>query len=104
MATLNANYEDYKKAAIYLICLSNKETINAFISKYAPNLKDKKNITLLQDTKNEFITRFQPRKYPSLFLYDSNKKLIYYTDEPENMPRFPKYIKATVKKLSYHEK
>lgn len=92
MANLNTHYNDYKKVTIYLISLDSKENINAFMSKYAPNLKGKKNIMLLQDTKNEFITKFQPRKYPSMFLYDSNKKLLDYEDNPESMVRFSKYI------------
>ena len=98
MTNLNTHYNDYKKAAVYLICLDSKETINTFISKYAPDLKGKKNITLLQDTKNEFITKFHPRKYPSMFLYDSNKKLLDYEDNPESMFRFSKYINQPVKK------
>jgi len=88
MTYLNQNFNDFKKAAVYLISLDNQQTINSFLKKYAPNVINQKNVTLLQDTKYLFIQRFKPRKYPSLFLYDANKKLLDYEDKPENMPTF----------------
>jgi len=54
-------------------------------------------VTMLQDTKNQFIIRFKPRKYPSLFLYDANKKLLDYEDNPENMFRFSKLLNTASK-------
>jgi len=97
MTNLNQHYEEYKKAAIYLISLDNKEKINQFINKYGPNLNGKKNVILLQDLKNEFITKFKPRKYPSMFLYSVEKKLIDYEDNEEGMFRFSKRINAPAK-------
>jgi peroxiredoxin len=97
MANLNQHYEEYKKAAIYLITLDGQEKIDQFINKYGSNLKDKKNVTLLQDLKNEFIAKFKPRKYPSMFLYSAEKKLIDYEDNEESMFRFSKQINKTVK-------
>jgi len=97
MTNLNKNFQEYKKASIYLISLDDQQKINAFVSKYAPNLKGQKNVTMLQDTKNEFITRFGPRKYPSMFLYAADKKLLGYDDDPANMARFSKQINAGAK-------
>jgi hypothetical protein len=68
------------------------EKITGFINKYIPNLTGKKNVTLLQDTKNEFIDKFKPRRYPSMFLYSAEKKLIGYEDNEESMFRFSKQI------------
>jgi peroxiredoxin len=94
---LNQHYTEYKNAAIYLLSLDEQETINRFINTYAPNLKGKKNVTLLQDTKNEFINKFKPRRYPSMFLYSAEKKLLDYEDNEESMFRFLKQMKASVK-------
>jgi len=97
MANLNEHYKDYKKAAVYLISLDNQEMMKAFMYRYAPNVISQKNVTMLQDTKNQFIIRFKPRKYPSLFLYDANKKLLDYEDNPENMFRFSKLLNTASK-------
>ena len=97
MTYLNANFKDYKKAAIYLISLDNQQMINDFMHKYAPAVLNQKNVTMLQDTKNEFIVRFKPRKYPSMFLYSVDKKLLDYEDNPESMFRFSKQLNASAK-------
>ena len=92
MTNLNQHCQEYKKAAIYLISLDDKEKIRQFMNKYGSNLNGKKNVTLLQDLKNEFIIKFKPRKYPSMFLYSAEKKLIDYEDNPETMFRFIKLL------------
>ena len=97
MMNLNQHYNDYKKTAIYLISLDDQQKINRFVNSYAPKLKGKENVTLLMDTKNEFIKKFQPRKYPSMFLYSPDKKLIDYEDNEESMFRFSKHLNTPVK-------
>lgn len=93
MQYLNQHYDEFKKAAIYLISLDSWEKINAFMNTYGGKLKGKVNVTVLQDQKYEFINKFKPRKYPSMFLYSKEKKLIEYEDNPGTMFRFPKEIK-----------
>jgi peroxiredoxin len=97
MMNLNQHYQEYKKAAIYLISVDGQEKISQFINKYGANLNGKKNVTLLQDLKNEFIVKFKPRKYPSMFLYSAEKKLIDYEDNEESMFRFLKQLNAPAK-------
>lgn len=97
MANLNANFKDYKKAAIYLITLDDQQKINAFMHTYGPNVQNQKNVTMLQDTKNEFIVRFKPRKYPSMFLYTADKKLVDYEDNAESMFRFTNHLNPVAK-------
>ena len=63
------------------------------MGKYGVKLKDKKNVTLLQDKQFQFISKFQPKKYPSMFLYSPDKKLIDYEDNDESVFRFLKLIK-----------
>jgi peroxiredoxin len=88
MKYLNQHFKDFKNAGVYLISLDTQQAMTAFLNKYAPNVINQKNVTVLQDTKTEFITRFKPRKYPSLFLYDANRKLLDYEDNPDSMFRF----------------
>jgi hypothetical protein len=64
------------------------------MAKYGNNLYGSRNVTVLQDLKNEFLPKFRPRKYPSMYLYSSAKKLLLYDDEPKNIGNFLKKIKA----------
>jgi AhpC/TSA family len=93
MEYLNGHYSDFSDAAIYLVSLESIANMNAFLGKHAANLKGKKNIILLQDKKNEFITKFSPRKYPSIFLYTSSKALLMYDDDEKRLPEFSKLIR-----------
>ena len=89
---INQHNEEFKKSAVYLITLDGLEKITPFMSKYGNNLKSNKNITILQDLKNEFLPKFKPRKYPSLFLYSAKKELMMYDDNPQNLFRFTQQI------------
>lgn len=97
METYNQHYRELSKTAVYLITLDNQESIKYFMTKYANNLYGNKNVTILQDLKNEFILKFGARKYPSMFLFSPQKKLLIYDDEPKNVGNFLKKIKASSK-------
>ena len=94
---IDQHYNGYKKTAIYLISADSPEKINLFMQKFGRNLAGKNNVTLLQDFNNEFITKFQPRKYPSLFLYSAKKELILYDDNELNLSRFLQQISTRLK-------
>lgn len=95
MQYLNQHHNDFKKTAVYLITMDDQEKITRFMNTYGSNFKSKKNVTILQDTKYEFINKFKPRKYPSLFLYSKDKELLIYEDNEKNLSRFSKQISAT---------
>lgn len=95
--SLNDHYKELKNAAVYLISSEKAETINKFMNKYGKTLSNKKNVNLLQDLHNEFITKFQPRRYPSMFLYSKEKKLLQYEDNEDTMFRFYKEINTASK-------
>lgn len=69
MEYVEKNYAAFNKAALYLITLDNEEKLKPFFKRYAPTLSGRNNVKLLQDLRNEFISNFGPKKYPSLFLY-----------------------------------
>ena len=75
MKQLSDNFEQYKKAAIYLITLDGQEKVKTFFTKFALRLIDNKHITVLQDTKYEFISRFGPKKIPFHFLIFKGQKI-----------------------------
>ena len=94
---IGQHYQEFNKTAIYLITLDSVAKVSPFMNKYGSNLKSKKNVTILQDTQNEFIRKFGPRKYPSLFLYSAKKELILYEDNEQNLVRFIQKINELVK-------
>jgi peroxiredoxin len=91
---IGQHYNEFKKTVLYLITLDSAEKVKPFMNKYGAGINNKKNVLILQDTRNEFIQKFGPRKYPSLFLYSAKKELIMYEDNEQNLPGFIKKINS----------
>lgn len=89
---VSQHYNEFNRAAIYLISLENPEKAIGFIRKHGSNLIGRNNTMFLQDTRSEFIKKFRPRKYPSLFLYSDKKQLLLYDDEPGHLQNFARRI------------
>jgi hypothetical protein len=89
---ISQHYNDFNKAAIYLVTLENVNRAVPFLIKNGNNLLGKSNVMLLQDTQSEFLKKFRPRKYPSMFLYSDKKQLLLYDDEPGHLPNFAQRI------------
>jgi peroxiredoxin len=92
ISTLSKRINECQKISIYLISLEDKTAITNFLNQYGKNLPAQKNVTILQDSKNQFITQFSPRKYPSVFLYSAQKKLLLYDDEDQYLEKFFKIL------------
>lgn len=97
IAYFSQHYEELKKTPLYLISLDNKEKIDRFMAKYAQHLRAMKNVTILQDRQLQFISKFKPKKYPSMYLFSSDNKLIAYEDNDQSAPRILHLIKEPVK-------
>ena len=94
---INTHLKKFKNVAVYLITLDELGKVKLFMNKYGPRLESEKNVTMLRDTHNEFIAKFGPAKYPSLFLFSPQKKLILYSDDEKNLESFTKKINSKVK-------
>ena len=94
MQYINQHHKEFKKAAIYLVSMANPARINQFMNSFGKNLVNQKHVTLLQDTRYDFISKFKPQKYPALFLYSADKKLLLYGDDEKKIDMFSKRIKA----------
>ena len=89
---INKNYQSFKNANLYFISMDKINNINSFMSTYAPQIKIQKNVVILQDNLYQFISKFKPKRYPAMFLYSAQKKLLDYDDNEENVDRFVKKI------------
>lgn len=95
--SLNNHYKELENAAVYLISTDSAATIDQFIHKYGKILYNKKNVTLLQDRGDEFLRKFQPRRFPGMFLYSVEEKLMRYEDNEDTMFRFYKELNLVAK-------
>lgn len=89
---LNGHYRELNKVALYLVTMDPGPSAEAFLASVAPQLAKQPNVLLLRDTRQQFITLFQPKKFPSLFLYSTNQQLVLYSNEEKDLPVFLKLI------------
>ena len=89
---INRYHEKFKNTAIYLVSMSDEEKLNGLISQFGPELKSKKNVTILRDQKYEFLNKFKPRKFPGLYLYSKDGRLVIYEDNEQNLGRFLRQV------------
>ncbi len=87
VSSIDRQIRSFEKTAIYLVSVDDDPKIRDFVNRYAIHLKDQKNVLLLRDDKNQFIARFKPYRYPAMFLYSAEKKLIDYEDNSESIFR-----------------
>lgn len=92
IALFNKDASRLNSTSLYLVTLDAAEPALRFLSQHANNFYLNKNVTLLRDINNEFIARFQPFKYPSIFLYSKTQKLELYSYEPADVPKFIKLL------------
>ena len=95
--SIGEQYQAFKKTVIFLISIYDKNKINHFIDTYGSKLEGKKNVTVLQDKLQQFIVKFNPVRYPSMFLYSPEKKLLDYEDNPESVFRLVNTINKNAK-------
>src|SRR5664279_1362779 len=95
--SIGENFQSFKTTSIFLISIDDQNKINHFMDTYGSKLKGQKNVTILQDKLQQFITKFNPVRYPSIFIYSPEKKLLDYEDNPESVFRLVNTINKNVK-------
>lgn len=78
---------------IVMVTRNLKNEVLNFLKTVGPILSTKKNTVLLYDQYNQFIGRFLPRKFPSMFLFDAKRQLMLYSDEESDIPTFIELFK-----------
>ncbi|HVM86992.1 MAG TPA: hypothetical protein VMT76_02310 [Puia sp.] len=90
---IEQQYPYLRQVYMCLISTGAFDKMDGFLRKYAPALQNKRNVEVLQDNLNQFISKFKPYRYPAMFLYSSEKKLLDYEDNEESVFRFTTIIK-----------
>jgi thiol-disulfide isomerase/thioredoxin len=94
VANLSKQSSKLNKVNLYLISLDEFRSINYFMNNFGKPLLAMKNVTLLRDGNYAFIPTFHPRQYPSLYLYGTNRKLILFSSNEEDVAKFLSLIQA----------
>lgn len=90
----NEHEKELNDINVILITMDKRDVAVGFLKNFGPKLISKKNVTVLADKQNQFIAKFLPRKYPSMFLFGKSNQLIKYSDEETEIPIFLKHIQA----------
>lgn len=90
----NHNQAKLNDINIFLITRDQKAVVNSFLNEVGTKLIAKKNVTVLSDNQNQFIGKFLPKKFPSMFLFGANRQLLIYTDEEKDIPVILEKIKS----------
>lgn len=83
--TFNANTAKFKNINVVMISMDVPKGIETFLEIYAPALAKMKNVTVLQDDKNDFVYSFHPIKFPSIYVYNATGHLILYHDSDQGL-------------------
>jgi hypothetical protein len=90
----NHHQEKLNDINVFLITRDQKSVVNSFLKEVGSKLIIKKNVTVLLDNQNQFIGKFLPKKFPSMFLFGANRQLMIYTDEEKDIPVILEKIKS----------
>jgi hypothetical protein len=94
---IGEKYPAFKKTSIFIISISDQNKFIQFMNTYGSKLKGQNSVTLLEDKLQQFIERFKPVRYPAMFLYSADKKLLDYEDNPESVFRLVNTINRNAK-------
>ena len=90
----NQNQTKLNDINVFLITRDQKKEVSVFLNEVGGKLIAKKNVTVLSDYQNQFIGKFLPKKFPSMFLFGANRQLLIYTDEEKDIPIILEKIKS----------
>ncbi len=88
VARMDAEYRSFGKVAMYFVSAADPAKIVTFAKKYGPRLKG----LWLRDVEYRYMVEFRPVRYPALFLYSTDKKLLDYEDNEETIFRIVRSI------------
>lgn len=94
MILFGDRYADLQKVSLYLVTLDGKKEAIEFVTTHAPQLLNKKNVTILIDLNKEFLPKFQPQQYPSVYVYNKYRRLEHYEKDEKKIPLVFEKIKG----------
>ncbi|MDM1293243.1 redoxin domain-containing protein [Sphingobacterium sp. N143] len=94
-AGIARNLTELKQVNFYFISMNDKPYVDGFINMYAKSLKNASNVKFLFDPGTQFIEKFRPGNYPSLYIYDAKTKvLIQHLDGEDDINKLLSIVAA----------
>lgn len=77
----------FRGAAVYFVSMESQDKTLRFAATYAPRLAGQPNVLFLCDPGGGYMLGFHPIRFPSLYLYSPENKLLDYEDNEETLFR-----------------
>jgi len=87
---MNDSVALFAKLPLYLVSIADQPRLKAFARQYGPRLKAQ----WLRDPDARNMLRFRPVRYPAMFLYSPEKRLLDYEDNVEAIFRIERNIRT----------
>jgi peroxiredoxin len=87
---MNDSARLFSRVPVYMVSMADKARLQAFARRWGPKLKAQ----WLCDPDARNMVRFRPVRYPAMFLYSPEKRLIDYEDNVETLFRIERNIRA----------
>ncbi|MDF2475515.1 MAG: redoxin [Sphingobacterium sp.] len=92
-AGIAQNLQKLKNVSFYFISMNDKAYVDGFINMHAKALKWAANVKFLFDGGTQFIEKFGPNNYPSLYIYDAKTKtLLQHLDGEDEVKELLKAV------------
>lgn len=92
VSTWNDNHSAMDGLHTVLLTMDPPEAAIPFLRKFADKIISKKQVVTARDPDRQFISRFLPKKYPSMFLFSEKGILLRYTDDEKDIPSLIRLI------------
>lgn len=86
------NFDKIKTENFYLVSQQDPALVTDFMKTYGKGLQDKANVTVLLDRNFEFLAKFNPVQYPSVYVYGQDRKLKTYFDGEQPIEKIIKDV------------
>lgn len=73
---MGEHFGDFSQSTLYFISKEGKDDIRKFMDIYGKTIKDKPNVHVLRDPQSEFVLKFNPTQYPSVYIYTPTRQLV----------------------------
>ncbi|WP_286857663.1 MULTISPECIES: TlpA family protein disulfide reductase [Sphingobacterium] len=92
-AGIAQNLQKLKNVSFYFISMNDKVYVDGFINMHAKALKGAANVKFLYDGGTQFIEKFNPSNYPSLYIYDGKTRtLVQHLDGEDDVKKLLKAV------------